>query len=204
MQLKEALDRIHQIRDHLDRTEVFCGYRSVPVAASGLLALAAAFLQPRLVPAPAETPLSWLALWLVTAVVSVGACGAEMGWRYRRTDSSLERERIGRAVGLFLPAVSAGALVTLAAAVATREALPLLPGLWAVFMGVGVFASLPMLPRAVAGVGGFYLFAGIAVLVLARGDHAFSPLAMGLVFGIGQLAGAAVLRLTLERRRDGS
>jgi hypothetical protein len=36
--------------------------------------------------------------------------------------------------------------------------------------------------------------------VLARGLHAFSPWAMGLTFGIGQLLAAAVLYWNLERR----
>ena len=202
MQLREALDRISEIRGHLDRTEVFRGYRSVPVAVSGAFALVAGALQPLVVPEPAAAPGTWLALWIGTAVLSVSLCGAEMLWRYARTPSTFERERMRLAVGRFLPAAGAGALVTLAMAVHGGENLVLLPGLWAVFMGLGIFASRPVLPRAIAGVGGFYLFAGIVVMTLARGEHAFSPLAMGLVFGAGQIAAGAVLRWTLERRRD--
>jgi len=48
-------------------------------------------------------------------------------------------------------------------------------------------------------VGIFYLGAGAICLVLAQGEWAFSPLAMGLPFGIGQLATAAILYWTLER-----
>ena len=42
-----------------------------------------------------------------------------------------------------------------------------------------------------------------APLVLARGLSAFSPWAMGLTFGVGQLLAAAVLYWNLERRHGG-
>ncbi len=37
---------------------------------------------------------------------------------------------------------------------------------------------------------------------MAQGEHALSPWAMGLPFGVGQLAAAAVLYRTLERNHD--
>src|SRR5437773_2740370 len=48
----------------------------------------------------------------------------------------------------------------------------------------------------------FYLLAGLVCLALAQGEHAFSPWAMGAVFGPGQLIGAAVLYWNLERQHE--
>ena len=79
------------------------------------------------------------------------------------------------------------------------ESAWLLPGLWQVFFSQGVFASCRLLPRPAFAVGVFYLAAGIATLLFARGAFALSPWAMALPFGLGQLLAAAVLYWTLER-----
>jgi hypothetical protein len=75
----------------------------------------------------------------------------------------------------------------------------MLPGLWQILFGLGVFASCRLLPRATFWVGVFYLGSGLAVLALAHQEAALSPWAMGLPFGAGQMLAAAVLYFTLER-----
>ena len=45
MELREALTQITEIRLQLARTEVFRGYRAMPVAFSGVVALLAALIQ---------------------------------------------------------------------------------------------------------------------------------------------------------------
>ncbi len=75
----------------------------------------------------------------------------------------------------------------------------MLPGLWQIFFGLGIFASCRLLPRPTFWVAVFYLGTGLTVLALAGGDNALSPWAMGLPFGAGQLLAAAVLYCTLER-----
>jgi hypothetical protein len=59
-----------------------------------------------------------------------------------------------------------------------------------------------LLPKAMFWVAAFYVISGIMCLALARGDLALSPWAMGLPFGIGQFATAAVLYWTLERNDE--
>jgi hypothetical protein len=78
------------------------------------------------------------------------------------------------------------------------ESAWMLPGLWCILFGLGVFASRRLLPRATFAIGGFYLLAGLTMLLMRRGA-AFSPWAMGLTFGAGQLSAAGMLYLTLER-----
>jgi hypothetical protein len=184
------------------RTEVFRGYRALPIAVSGLVAVGAGALQPLLAPDPALEFRTWVALWVGAAVLSVALCSSEMALRFHRTTSSLEQERIRQAVARFLPAVVTGGLLTFVLVDRVPEACHLLPGLWAILMGLGTFASLPMLPRSVRYVALFYVGAGLLSLALARDAYAFSPLAMGLPFGVGQLSAAAVLYFTLERSHD--
>ena len=93
----------------------------------------------------------------------------------------------------------AGALLTFVLFRFAPETAWLLPALWQILFGLGLFASSRLLPRPIAFVGGFYLVTGLLCVVLARGEHAFSPLAMGVPFGAGQLLASAVLYWCLER-----
>jgi len=198
MELHEALTQISEIRAQMARTEVFRGYRAVPVAFSGLLALTAAGFQAIWLPEPSAQLGSYLALWVTAAVISAAAAGSEMVWRARLSRSRWSREITWLAIEQFLPCLVAGGLVTFVLVRFARESLWILPGLWQVLFSLGIFASCRLLPRATFGVGVFYLGAGLASLILARGDASLSPWAMGLPFGVGQLLAALVLYRTLE------
>ena len=69
----------------------------------------------------------------------------------------------------------------------------MLPGLWQIVFSLGFFASCRLLPRPMFAVGVWYLAAGLASLAFASGAHAFSPWAMAVPFGIGQLADGRVV-----------
>ncbi len=198
MELREALTQISEIRQQMARTEVFRGYRAVPVAFSGALAVLAAVLQTIVVPDPSRQATEYLLLWAGTAALSALVPAVEMGLRSRT--SVLRREITWLAVEQFVPSLVAGGLLTLVLAQAAPECLWLLPGLWQILFSLGVFASCRLLPRATFLVAFFYLFSGLTTLAAARGDAAFSPWAMGLPFGVGQMLAAGVLYRTLECR----
>jgi hypothetical protein len=199
MELREALDSIATIRRRMAETEVFRGYRALPVAVSAVLAVSAGFLQPVVVPRPDRDLPGYVALWSAVAFLSVAAAGLAMFLRDRVAGTSLTRPVTWLAVGQFVPCLVAAAAVTAVVVRVAPEVGWALPGLWQVFFSQGVFASCRLLPRAAFAVGAFYLVAGIATLVLARGPDALSPWAMAVPFGVGQLAAAAVLYWTLER-----
>ena len=113
MELREALDQIASIRQQVARTEVFRGYRALPTAFSGLLAIAAALVQMLWLPQAAQHFAAFLALWLGVAFLSVVATAWEMGWRLHRSSSALEREKTIHAVSQFSPSLMAGALLLL-------------------------------------------------------------------------------------------
>ena len=204
MELHEALTQITEIRRQMARTEVFRGYRAMPVAFSGLLAVGAAGFQAVVLRDPSQQMTAYLALWIGTAVVSAVAAGTEMVIRSRRNGATLGREITWLAVEQFLPSLAAGAMLTVVLVRSAPEGLWMLPGLWQILFSLGIFASCRLLPRATFGVALFYLMAGVLSLAFARGDAAFSPWAMGLPFGIGQFFAAGVLYRTLEYRDDQS
>lgn len=199
MELHEALSQITEIRRQMARTEVFRGYRALPVAFSGLLALGAAVAQATLLPDPSAFVTSYLLLWIGSAFLSAVAAGSEMTFRMRLTGSALRRELTWLAVEQFVPCLVAGALVTLVLVRFAPDAIWILPGLWQVMFSLGVFASCRLLPKATFGVAVFYLVAGLTCLAFARGSWTLSPWAMGLPFSLGQFYAAIVLHRTLER-----
>lgn len=202
MELREALTQITEIRLRMARTEVFRGYRAVPVAFSGLLAVAAAGFQAVWIREPEAHLPAYLTLWLGTAVVSALGAGTEMALRARRATTSWARRVTWLAVEQFLPCLVAGGLLTFVLVRHAPEVGGLLPGLWQVLFSLGIFASHRLLPRAVVWVAVWYLAAGLSCLAWARGPDVLSPWAMGLPFGAGQLLAAAVLYWTLERSDD--
>ncbi len=202
MELRDALTQISEIRRQMARTEVFRGYRAVPVAFSGLLALAAAALQGAWIANPPEEMAAYLALWVGAAVVSAIGAGTEMALRARQSLSPWRREITWLAMEQFLPCLVAGGLLTFVLVEFATESLWMLPGLWQILFSLGVFASCRLLPRATFVVAVFYLASGLSCLALARGPAALSPWAMGLPFGFGQLLAAVVLYRTLERHDD--
>jgi hypothetical protein len=202
MELRDALTQISEIRRQMARTEVFRGYRAMPVAFSGLLALVVAAIQAAWIANPVEELPAYLALWVGAAVVSTVGAGTEMLLRARQSLSPWRRAITWLAVEQFLPCLVAGGLLTFVLVRYAAESLWMLPGLWQILYSLGIFASCRLLPRATFVVAVFYLAAGLTSLALGRGPAALSPWTMGLPFGIGQLLAAAVLYRTLERRDD--
>jgi hypothetical protein len=181
----------------------FRGYGPVTLAATGGLALLAAAGQALWLPRAANHVGLYIALWGMTAAVSVTFIGLDMILRSWRIHSGLAQEMIWSAVEQFLPAGVAGGLITAVLLQYAPESLWMLPGLWQIVFSLGVFACCRFLPRAIFAVGIWYLIAGLACLVFAQGERAFSPWAMGLPYGVGQLLVAAILQRYAAGEADG-
>ncbi len=199
MELHEALRQISDIRRQMARGEVYRGYRSMTVAASGVLALLAAATQSWWVPSPEGELERYLGLWIGVAAASLIAAGIEMSRRARGGGAGLARQSTLLAAEQFLPCVVVGALLTLCIARAAPQVAWMLPGLWALVFSLGVFASRRLLPRQVVWVGAYYTACGCVCLAAGQGPDAYAPWQMGITFGGGQLLSAAILRWTLER-----
>ena len=193
-ELDRALADITAIRSQMARGTEFRGYGPDDGGGDRLRwRCAAAGVQALWLPDPAADLLGYLALWVATAAISVVLIGIEMVARSRRIHSGLADEMIHAATEQFIPAGVAGALLTFVLFRFAPQSLWMLPGLWQIVFSLGIFASCRSLPRPMFAVGVWYLAAGLASLAFANGAHAFSPWAMAVPFGIGQLLMAAVL-----------
>jgi len=199
MELRDALDQIAEIRHRLAEAETFRGYRAISAALSGVVAVAAAVLQPLFIPAPVDDPIAYVVLWSVVAAVGLGSAALSM-WLTERAARDARSQPLTR-TGLapLIPCLVAGVCVTLVLVRLAPETGWLLPGLWQIFFSQGMFAACRTLPRLVFVVPSFYLFSGLCTLWLARGEYALTPLAMALPFGLGQTLAAISLYCTLER-----
>lgn len=199
--LDKALADILAIRSQLAAGTAFQGYGPGAVAATGLLALAATGLQ-HLRLGAAAAPLPFFGFWIAVAVVAAGIIGMEMVARTRRQHSGLADEMLRHAAEQMLPAGVVGALLLAILWRFAPDELWLLPGLWQILVGLGIFASLRILPRSMAIAAGFYIIAGLVVLALAAQTRALSPLAMGLPFTAGQFLVAAILHFASDTSHD--
>ena len=191
--LDKALADITAMRSQMARGTEFQGYGPVTVAATAVLALIAGGVQALWLPDPGADVLNTIMLWVATAAVSVVLIGIEMVARSRRIHSGLADEMIHAATEQFIPAGVAGALITVVLYRFAPDSLWMLPGLWQIVFSLGFFASCRSLPRPMFAVGVWYLATGLATLAFANGAQAFSPWAMAVPFGVGQLLMAAIL-----------
>ena len=197
MDIPRALAQIAEIHDQLARAEVYRGYRSLPVAASGAIGLVAAWLQP---PHMANAdPVGFVAYWTIVAACAGFVGVSEIVYNYAVHDDGGARRRTRRVVGQFLPSLVGGAALSASFVHLSPTLVPLLPGVWAICFGIGTFASRPYLPRASGWVALYYYAAGIALLWLAASADTLSGWHVGGTFGIGQMLAALVLYWNLER-----
>lgn len=207
MQINDAISQISEIHDHLTRSEVYRGYRSVPMGLSGGMAFGGAILQESVLRSTTLDGaggvtiyyLHYVVFWLTIAALSAIMAGSGIVVRYLREPTHARRQA-RKVIGQFLPCLAAGTLVTYPVVHLNPQWVPLLPGFWATLFGLGIFASRPYLPRAIGWVGLFYLSAGAILLWLAGDASSLSPWAMGWTFGVGQFAAALVLYWKIERK----
>jgi hypothetical protein len=199
--LAKALGAISDIRRQVAHSTEFRGYGPVTLATTGLFAILAACGQAIWLPHPADHSLTYLSIWIVTAVLSATLIGFHTFTRAHRVHSDMADEMIRMAVEQFLPSAGAGALLTLVLVRSVPSALWMIPGLWQIIFSLGVFSSCRFLPRPMVLAGAWYLLTGLTSLMLA-GNRALSPLTMGVSFGVGQLIVAAILFVTSEEAQN--
>jgi hypothetical protein len=197
MEVSRALDQIAEIHQQMAKGEVYRGYRSLPVAASGLMGFAAAWFQPAAL--GTADPIGFVMYWAAIAALAGFVGSSEIIYNYIVHDNGSDRRQTRKVVGQFLPSLIAGAAIALCFTHLSASLVALLPGLWAICFGIGAFASRPYLPKASGWVALFYYAAGFTLLWIARGPEPLTGWWVGGVFGTGQLLAAMVLWWNLER-----
>ena len=181
MELREALTQITEIRLQLARTEVFRGYRAMPVAFSGVVALLAGLIQAATIADPmVQVGAVPVAVDRGGGVSGAGGRAGDDGPGAERV-SPMTREMTWLALEQFCPSLRGrGALDDRAGPDGAREPVdaagPLADRLtaWGSSPRAGSCRGRPSGSRS------SIWCAGLAVLALARGDAALSPWAMAV------------------------
>jgi hypothetical protein len=191
--LERALTDIRAMRVQMARSSAFRGYGPLTFALTGVLAIVASLIPGYTLPVPQHGFLPHLALWCGTAVIACSFIGVEVVVRARRVHPGMATEMVEAAAQQLLPSVVAGAALTLVLWRYAPESLWMLPGLWQIVLSLGVFAACRTLPAPLNAVGFWYFAAGLSCLAFARDAYAFSPWAMGVPFGFGELLAAGLI-----------
>jgi hypothetical protein len=192
-ELDKALADLAHIRARLVAGTLFQGFGPAAIAVTGLLAIATAEAQAFWPDALARSGQRFLTIWVAVAIAAAALIGCEMIARSRRRHGGLSTSMIVNALEQFLPAAFGGVAVAAVFVQFSPQSCWMLPGLWQIFVALGIFAAARCLPRTVMLAGAWYFLAGTAVLILASQDETLSPWLMGLPFGAGQLLMAAAL-----------
>jgi hypothetical protein len=193
--LYKALAQLDAIRGSIARTAEFRGYGAESVAATGVLAVGAAFLQAALQARTPYDPSGFLVVWISTAALALLATSFQAVLRARRMHPGLARQMLASAAESLLPPLLAAALVSAVIFFRSPNELWMLPGLWQVFYGLCIFASLRFVPRRIAVVAIWFLATGLLCLMAGVKTRLMSPWEMGFPFGVGQLLIATLLKL---------
>lgn len=197
--LQDAVSQIEEIQRRLAQAETFRGYRAATIGGTAVFAVVGAVLQTVLTPEPLERPYTYLTIWGSIACASLLFSVAQVIWRAWSSGSLLTTRQTWLALEQFLPCPIVGAVVTMVVSEWEPGVLWMLPGLWSLFFGLGVWASRRLLPRPVGWVGVYYLLAGCICLLVGSGEWACSAVLMLATFGVGQAALAAIMYLYLEQ-----
>lgn len=194
--LDQALDDIARVRGQLAASSRFQGFAPGIVALTGLLAIALATWQ-------TVGQDTGLFVWVPLAAVSALMIGTEAIVRARRLHRSMASRLVSITLERFLPTAAAGAIAGVVILVQAPEHARLLPGLWQLLMGVGLYAVLGNLPRQMVWAAIFYYAAGTISLLLSSQSGIAAAWLMGLPFGAGQLLVAGILHFASAEKTDG-
>ena len=196
--LNRALVDIRAIRRQVAQTTEFRGYGPLTLSATGVLALLAGVVQAHWIPEPANFPVQYVALWLTTALLCSALIASQMIGRAKRLHSGMADEMVRMAVAQFLPAGVAGAILPFVMLHLPHNVFWMLPGLWQIIFGLGVFASCRCLPRLMLLAGAWFLLTGFACVAI--GDaRALGAATMSGTYAIGMMLVAAIHHFSIQK-----
>lgn len=200
--INKALSDIGEIRTQIAAGTSFRGYGPATIVATGVVGIATAIAQSIFRIGPDTAPALFVWSWVGAGILSAAMVRIEMQGRSRRHHSGLADAMIAQAIEQFLPAAAACLFIPIFLLRFEPRVLWMMPGIWQLFVSLGIFASVRTLPRNIMMVAGFYFVSAFASLLLADSNHALAPWLMGVPFLAGQMLMAAILYFSAGESDD--
>ena len=154
-----ATESLDFIRSTMERSAAFTALPGRGGIAMGVIGIAAAAIS-----WDEPSPRRWLTIWIAAAALAA-AIGLVAMWHKARSARMALWSAAGRRFAqTFIPALAAGAALTMAAAVEGRESH--LPGTWLLLYGAAVIAAASASIRVLTTFGGALMVLGIVALTL--------------------------------------
>lgn len=153
-----AMDNLRFIREIMEGAARFTAVSGLGEVAVGVTALAAAWIATR-----QSTPVGWLIVWLLEALVGVLVSVTAIVRKARRTDVALLSGPVQRFVLGLLPPFVAGGM--LSAVFFLQGSYAVLPGLWLLLYGTGVVTGGAFSVRIVPFMGIAFMGLGACALI---------------------------------------
>jgi uncharacterized membrane protein HdeD (DUF308 family) len=186
--IHDALGQVQQMRELVLARQRFKGYSGTARMVGGLVAIAAGYCMSR--PAYPQTTSAHLIGWgTVLGVALLFNYGGLAIWFLRNPLLRHDWTQLKPAVDA-IPALAIGAILSLALILHGQYAL--LFGSWMCLYGLAHVSYRQSLPPIHYAVGVFYMLAG-TVCLLTPTSCFTHPWPMGIIFGLGELAGGFIL-----------
>ena len=200
--LNQALIDISNIKGQMASGSVFQGFGPAVIAVTGVLAMLTSSLQLILPTLFWLSDINMLFVWVVIAFIAATLIGFEATMRSKRLHGGLADKMVMNAIEQFAPAGFAGAITGAVMLYFSPEELWLLPGLWQLFVALGLFTAVRSLPPLILFVAAWYFLTGVCVLIIGAKHHALHPLMMGVPFAVGQFVMAYFLHVAEEKQNE--
>ena len=183
-----AIDNLRFIRETMEAAGTFTALSGWGQVVIGLTAIIAA-----LVSARAESPTTWLAIWLAEASIAALISIASMTIKSHAANMPVFSGPIRKLVLSFSPPIAAGSVLTLA--LHSAGAMAQVPAMWMLLYGAGVVSAGTYSVSIVPFMGAAFMIAGVITLI--------APAAWTTAMLIAAFGGLHILFGILIARRHG-
>ncbi len=177
---QHAEDNLRFIRATMENSTSFTGVSGLGYVLAGLSALPAAWLA-----ASQADAAGWLVIWMLELVLASVVAFSLTAIKSVKQGRSLTSPSGRKLLFAFLPAMTAGGLVTLSFFLSGHVAL--LPGVWLSLYGAAVMTAGAWSVRIIPVMGAVFMFAGAVTLLTPVSGDVMLALGMGglhIIFGI--------------------
>jgi len=188
--IQQALEQVQELRTRILVNRLFRGYSARARLGGAFAALAGtAILASGALP---QTVHMHTTVWGTVCVIAAALnYGALIRWFFEQPESKREFGLLRPAIDALPPFIVAAALTW---AIYAYGAHDLLFGSWMMMFGLMHTSSWHSLPQKIWWLGWYYIACGLWYFTVLDAPSFFNPWPMGIVFAVGECAGAWVLR----------